>query len=110
VVAADDLALIQMDDYVVDGRAVRVVLLHAACVRVLDLDGGVLGARHHLLVTGLAEPPSHGDCLHLSGESSIKPTLAARHSCFQVPSSSHPSSSELPAKLVQFSDNSNLSR
>lgn len=46
-VTADQLALVRVDDHVVDGHAVGVVALHAARARIPDLDGAIFGARHH---------------------------------------------------------------
>lgn len=46
-IAADQLALVRVDDDIVDGHAVGIVTLHAARARVPDLDGAVFGARHH---------------------------------------------------------------
>jgi hypothetical protein len=43
-VAADQLALVRMDDDVVHGHAMGVVALDVAAARVPDLDGAVLGA------------------------------------------------------------------
>lgn len=46
-VAADEFALVGVDDYVVYGDAVAVVALDVAASRVPDLDGAVFGTRHH---------------------------------------------------------------
>lgn len=48
-VAADDLALVGVDDNVVDRMAVGVGALHSAGARLPDLNGAILGARNHPL-------------------------------------------------------------
>jgi len=48
-VAADDLALVGVDDDVVGGAAVVVAPLYGPAPRLPYLDGAVLGARHHPL-------------------------------------------------------------
>ena len=46
-IAADDLALIRVDDDIIYGGAVVVAPLDSAAPRLPDLDGAILGARHH---------------------------------------------------------------
>jgi hypothetical protein len=58
-VAANELALVRMDDYIIHRCAVRVVALDAACARVPYLDSAVLGARYHPLA--LAVERNAGD-------------------------------------------------
>ena len=48
-VAADNLALIGVDDNVVGGAAMVIASLNCPCPCLPDLDGAVLGARHHPL-------------------------------------------------------------
>jgi hypothetical protein len=48
-ITANELALVRMNNYIVDGRAVRVVPLDAARARIPYLDRAVFGARHHPL-------------------------------------------------------------
>ena len=48
-ITANELALIGVNDDVVDGRAMGVVTLDTARPRIPDLDGAILGARHHPL-------------------------------------------------------------
>lgn len=52
-VTADDLALVRVNDDVVCGRAVVVTSLYGAAPRLPDLDGSVLGARHHPLALAM---------------------------------------------------------
>jgi hypothetical protein len=44
-VAANELALVGMDDYVVYRHAVRVVALHISAASIPDLDSAVFGRR-----------------------------------------------------------------
>lgn len=46
-IAADQLALVRVDNHIIDRHAVGVVSLQAAAARVPDLDRAVLGARDH---------------------------------------------------------------
>lgn len=48
-IAANNLALVRVDDDVVDGATVVVAALDGAAARLPNLDGAVLGARHHPL-------------------------------------------------------------
>lgn len=48
-VAADDLALVGVDDDIVGGATMVVAALDGASARLPDLDGAVLGAGHHPL-------------------------------------------------------------
>lgn len=65
-VAADDLALVRVDDDVVGGGAVVVAPLYGAAARLPDLDGAVLGARHHPLA--LAVEGDAGDVARVALE------------------------------------------
>jgi hypothetical protein len=42
-VAANQLSLVRVDDYIVDRDTVRIIALHVAAPRVPDLDGAIFG-------------------------------------------------------------------
>lgn len=65
-VAADDLALVRVDDDVVRGAAVVVAALDGAAAGLPDLDGAVLGARDHPLA--LAVEGDAGDVARVALE------------------------------------------
>lgn len=65
-VAADDLALVGVDDDIVGGAAVIVAALDGAGARLPDLDGAVLGAGHHPLT--LAVEGDAGDVARVALE------------------------------------------
>lgn len=70
-IAADDLALIRVDDDVVDGRPVVVVALDGPAPRLPDLDGAVLGRRHHPLALAVEGHASHVASVAVEGEHSV---------------------------------------
>lgn len=74
-VAGDELALVGVDDDVVDGGAVVVVALHAAGLGVPDLDAAVFGARHHPL--GVAVEADPRDVVGVAFESEDRVAIVA---------------------------------
>lgn len=70
-VAADQLALVRVDDHVIDGHAVGVVALHAARARIPDLDGAIFGARHHPLALAVESNASDVGRVALKGQDRI---------------------------------------
>ena len=61
-VAADDLALVRMDNHIVYRGTVAVTALDVAGADIPDLDGAVFGARHHPFAFNL-----EGDTSDVSG-------------------------------------------
>jgi hypothetical protein len=67
-VAADELALVRVDDDVVDGGAVVVVTLDGARADVPYLDCAILGARHHPLALAVEGDGGHVCGVPLEGQ------------------------------------------
>jgi hypothetical protein len=67
-IATDQLALIRMDNNIIHRRAVVVVALDSACAYVPDLDGAVLGARHHPLAFAVERDARHIGRVAFKGE------------------------------------------
>lgn len=70
-VAGDDLALVWMDDYIVDWRAMVVAALDGAAAGFPDLDGAVLRARHHPLALAVECDASDVAGVALEGEERV---------------------------------------
>ena len=71
-VTADQLALVRVDDHVVDGHAVGVVALHAARARVPDLYRAIFGARHHPLALAVKRDAGDVGRVALEGEDRVR--------------------------------------
>lgn len=71
-IAADQLALIRVDDDIIDRDAMGVVALHAARACVPDLDGAILGARHHPLALAMEGDAGDVGRVAFKGEHGIR--------------------------------------
>jgi len=67
-VARDQFALVGMDHHVVDGRAVPVVSLDAACARIPNLDCAIFRARHHPFALAMERHACYIVCMPFEGE------------------------------------------
>lgn len=70
-IAANNLALVRVDDDVVDGAAVVVAALDSAGARLPNLDGAVLGARHHPLALAVERDARNVARVALKGQQRV---------------------------------------
>lgn len=71
-IAADDLALVGVDDHVVHRRPVVVAALDGAGARLPDLDGAVLAAGDHPLALAVEGHARHVARVALEGEQGVR--------------------------------------
>lgn len=70
-IAADDLALVWVDDDVVDGGAVVIASLDGTAASLPDLDGAILGTCDHPFALAVESDAGYIACVALEGEDGV---------------------------------------
>jgi hypothetical protein len=70
-ITADDLALVGMNDYIIDWTSVRIASLNSSTSSLPNLDGTILGACNHPLSFTMKRDTSYVSSMSLEGKKRV---------------------------------------